>query len=123
MKRRTVMSTFKGKVRHIKLSNKGGFVARMQIIWSYDNGADNKDRGVYEPSGYHDVCAGAEREIDLKDTGIPNGSTVQLKVDVVAGKDKTADELFEYNESCGEIAEYKISGTTLIDKLTLTDYH
>jgi hypothetical protein len=72
---------------------------------------------------YHDVCAGAEREIDLNDTRISNGSTVQLKVDVVAGKDKTADELFEYNKSCGEIAEYKISGTTLIDKLTLTDYH
>lgn len=117
------MSKVKGTIRHFKLSNKGGFVAHMQIIWSSNDGKGDRDQGLYEPSGYHDICANAEREIDLKDTGIPNGATVQLKVDVVGGKDKKAEELFEYNDSCGDVAEYKISGTTLISTLSLISKH
>jgi hypothetical protein len=117
------MSEVKGKVRHIKLSNKGAFVARMQIIWNFNDGKGTVGQGTYDPLGYHDVCVAAEREIDLKDTGIPNGSIVQLKVDVVFGKDKKADELFEYDNSCEETAEYKISGTTLSNTLSLDDYH
>jgi hypothetical protein len=116
------MSEVKGKIRHFKLANKGAFVARMQIIWTFNDGKGTVGQGTYDPIGYHDICAGGEREIDLKDTGIPNGSTVQLRVDVVLGKDKKTEELFEYDSSCESVAEYKISGTTLSSKLSLDSY-
>lgn len=112
------------KIRHFKLHNSGAFVAHMIVEWAgYDSKGDEK-RGKYEPKGYHDICAAAERTIDLKDnTGIPNGAIVTLHASVVAGKGKTADESFTYDENCGNMAEYDISGTTLINKLKLKRYN
>lgn len=111
------------KIRHFKLHNSGAFVAHMIIEWTgYDAQGDEK-RGRYEPKGYHDICAAAERTIDIKDTDIPNGAIVTLHADVVAEKGKTAGESFTYDENCGNIAEYDISGTTLINKLKLKKYN
>ncbi|MFA5658169.1 MAG: hypothetical protein WC900_02675 [Oscillospiraceae bacterium] len=111
------------KIRYLKLKNAGAFVVHMVIIWDGDDGNGNESHGTYEPSGYHDICAAAERTIDLNDnTKIPNGATVKLKADVVWGKDKTASEEYIYDNSCGGIAEYKISGTTLNNKLKLETY-
>jgi hypothetical protein len=42
------MSEVKGKVRHIKLSNKGAFVARMQIIWNFNDGKGTVGQGTYD---------------------------------------------------------------------------
>lgn len=120
-------------IRYFKLKNNGAFVARMQIIWTGDDGKGNESHGVYEPGGYHDICAAAERTIDLCDqTKIPDGSVVQLKVVVVAGKDKKAqktikendkekkvDETFLFSKDSGSTACYKIGGTTLFNELSL----
>lgn len=107
-------------IRYYKLQNKGAFVARMKVIWNHTDGG-NDSHGTYEPSGYHDICAAAERTIDLKSAEIPNGAKVQLKVDVVLGKDKTASEKYIYSEDAGDMASYKITGTTLINSLKLID--
>ena len=111
------------KIRYIKLKNDGCFVAQMQIIWTGDDGNGNESHGIYEPDGYHDVCAAAERTIDIsKNTQIPNGAIVQFKAKVIWGKDNTAPQKYEYDCLCGGIAEYKIKGTTLHNSLELTGY-
>jgi hypothetical protein len=104
-------------IRYFKLHNAGAFVARMQVKWTGNDGQGNESHGTYEPSGYHDVCAAAERTIDLNDTNIPDGACVTLKVVVVLGKDNTADETYTYKRDCGDTAYYKISGTTLNNHL------
>ena len=107
-------------IRYYKLKNKAAFVARMKIKWTHSDSKGDTSTGDYEPSGYHDVCAGAERTIDMNDTNIPDGAEVQLEVKVVLGTDKTASEKHSYQKSFGDMATYEITGTTLISKLKET---
>lgn len=108
------------KIQHIKaitLKNTGAFVARMQIEWYDPESSDSS--GVYEPSGYHDICVGAERTINLSETDIPDGANVRLKAVVVLGKDKEASEQFRYEKEASQIASYTIKGTILFNSLVL----
>ncbi len=105
------------KIRYFKLKNNGAFVVKMRVIWSGADGHGNESHGEYEPNGYHDICAAAERVIDLNSTKIPDSATVQLKAVVALGKNKVADEKFIYDSKSGDTASYKISGTTLSNKL------
>lgn len=57
------------------------------------------------------------------ETGIPNGVIVTLNAYVVLGSGKTAAESFTYDENCGMMAVYEISGTTLINELKLKHYN
>ncbi len=104
-----------GDIRYFKLKNSGAFISRMKIEWTHMDGS-HESRGTYEPNGYHDICAGAERTIDMNEAGIPNNSTVKLKAVVVGGKDKTS-ESYAYAATNSDTASYEISGTTLINKL------
>ncbi len=111
-------------VRYFKLKNAGAFVAQIVVQYkekhtdfqgnvSYD--AEWKD---WHTDGYRDICAGAERTVDLlNDANIPDGSQVRLKAVVVAGKDRTSDEQYIYQKTASSMATYKISGTTLINSL------
>ena len=102
------------EIKSFTLHNSGAFVARMQINW-VDPTSGSK--GTYEPSGYHDICAAAERTINIAETGIPNGSLVCLKAVVVLGSDKDANHYFVYKSDASATAKYTISGTTLINHL------
>lgn len=111
-------------VRYFKLHNTGALVARMEV--EYKAKHTDKEGNVsydvnwksWKPSGYHDICASAERTVDLcTDANLPDGSQVKLKAVVVAGKDKTSDDEYIYQQSCPNTAVYEISGTTVINKL------
>ena len=110
------------ELRYFKLKNKGAFVARMRILWNAVDDTGKKYSGEYEPSGYHDICAEAERIIDLTDANIPNGAEVYLKAIVVMGKDNTASERYIYQKNSAMTASYEISKTTLNNKLELVSY-
>ena len=101
-------------LRYFTLHNSGAFVARMKIEWTY-----GESSGTYEESGYHDICVGQDRTIDIAsiDGAIPPGAYVRLKVHVVAGKGKTANEEFIYSPYSIEQASYEIIGTTLHNNL------
>lgn len=101
-------------IRYFTLHNKAAVVARMQICWELGT-----QHGVYEESGYHDVCAAGERTVDLLLSDIPDGATVQLKVNVVAGKDSKANETFIYDSRAAKTVYYELSGTTLKNKLKM----
>ncbi len=106
-------------VRYFKLHNSGGFVARLYVDHRRDEG---QNWNIWKPSGYADICAGAERTLDLRETGIENGSHVRLFAFVAGGVDKTAGEEYIFDPNASSTAVYKISGTTLIDSLSLQSY-
>lgn len=112
--------------RYIKLSNKGAFVVRMQILYGGNRGTDEHGEVIdfaqekFEQSGYHDICAAGERTLDLTTAKIPDGACVQLKAYVVAGKDRIAEERFIYRADSAQTKCYTITGITANPKLRLT---
>lgn len=106
-------------VRYLKLHNSGGFVARLYVD---HRGVNEESWSLWEPSDYADICAGAERTVDLLDTGIEDGAHVRLFAFVAGGVDKTAAEEYIFDVCASSTAVYKISGTTLINSLSLQSY-
>ena len=113
-------------IRYIKLKNKGGFVAKITVQYKgkhtdeHGNVSYDAEWKSWHSDGYRDICAAAERTVDLTDSDIPDGSQVRLKAVIVAGRDHTASEQSIYNKESSKMAFYKVSGTTYInDKLEL----
>lgn len=115
-------------IRYIKLKNKGGFVARIEVQYKekHDDGHGNISYDAnwksWHSDGYRDVCAAAERTVDLTDSGIPNDSQVRLKVIVKLGSDCTSQDQYIYNKTSSKTAVYEVSGTTLINSLKRKSY-
>lgn len=110
-------------MRYMKLKNKGGFVARIEIQYkekksdSQGNISYDAEWKSWHSDGYRDICAAAERTVDLNDSNIPDGSQVRLKAIVKLGSDRVSEEQYIYNKTSSKSAVYEISGTTLINKL------
>jgi hypothetical protein len=94
-----------------RLSQRGAFVAKMQIECRDLN--ENEVKTCGSPK---DLLVGQSREIDPGEFGVPPGSHIRLKVKVVAGKDALADKWFSY-EPGAEVVQYEISGTTFHNTL------
>lgn len=107
------------EIRFFKLKNDGAFVVRIEVIWTHVDEDGNEGHGTYRPKGYHDICQYAERTLDLNDTNIPNGATVNIKAEVVYGKDNPGEEKFIYKETAAATAKYRIKGTTLSNQMWL----
>lgn len=103
-------------IRYFKLQNAGGFVAHIDVSYQPYG---KKDWETWKPSGYADICLGAERTQDLKELGIVDGTPVRLIAFVALGKDNHAKEEYIFSSSSGKTASYRISGTTLSNKLRL----
>lgn len=111
-------------IRYIKLKNTGGFVAQIEVQYKQKH-TDSQGNISYDAEwknwhydGYRDICAGAERTVDLLlDANIPEDSQVRLKAVVVWGSDCVSEEQYIYQQSNSQMAVYEISGTTLINKL------
>lgn len=104
-------------IRYIKLHNSGAFVARIKVLCTSMDDGHTYD---FEQGGYHDICAAAERTLDLKDDpagAIKADDLVKLKAIVVLGKDKEASQTFMFDPNSSKTARYTISGTTLINSL------
>jgi len=106
-------------IRYFKLHNSGGFVARLYVNHRRD---DEQNWSLWKPSDYADICAGAERTVDLKEIGIESGSHVRLFAFVAGGVDRTAGEEYIFDPNASSTAAYEISGPTLINSLTLKSY-
>ena len=92
------------------LKNSGGFVVKQGF--EYLNGTKWVKKIATE--GYP---VAQTKSVDPGQFGCPNGSTVRIYADVVAGNDKEGSEQFIYETGNVAIATYEISGTTLNDKL------
>ncbi len=113
-------------IRYFKLHNRGAFVARIHILYKAPS-IDDKGNISYpaefsewKQHGYNDICAGAERTVDLlKDANMSDGTVVKLRVVIPLGKSREASEQFMFQSSSGKMASYEITGTTLISHLKL----
>lgn len=99
-------------IDQFKLTNNGGFVAR--IYCEYRDTGTNKWVKI-KCTG--DITLGRSKTVELGACGVPNGATVRIMAFVVSGADKIGAEEFTYQNGCNTIAQYKITGTTLINKL------
>lgn len=102
------------RIRYYTLHNDAAVVARMRVYWSLDC-----KTGSYEEDGYHDICAAAERTLDMAGKGIPDGATVRLKAVVPMGDDDEADETFIFHTQAAKTAVYKLTGSAFKTHLTL----
>ena len=99
-------------IDQFKLKNSGGFVAR--IYCEYRNPATGKWTKV-KCTG--DITLGFSKTVELGEHGVPDGASVKFIAFVVSGADNTYDDEFIYKRGCNTVAQFKIKGTTLINKL------
>ncbi len=115
-------------IRYIKLKNTGGFVARIEVQYkgkhtdAQGNVSYDAEWKSWHSDGYRDICASAERTVDLTDSNIPDGAQVRLKAIVKLGSDCTSKDQYIYNKTSSKSAVYKVSGTTLINSLERVSY-
>lgn len=113
------------EIRYFKVKSSADFVCRIHVNYkvahrdAQGNVSYPAEFTEWKGHGYNDICKYGERTLDLKDTGIVDGAMVQLKLDVVMGKDKTSAEQYIYKGTSGKTATYVIKGQTLGSKLTL----
>jgi hypothetical protein len=90
-----------------KLTNKGGFVCAGKVQY-IDSGGYPKltDR-------WHWIGQDSEVMVDLGQKGVPEGSIIQLYIEIRAGDNRTGGRYFRWDPSSRSIAEYRITGTTL----------
>lgn len=121
-------------VRYIKLHNSGGFVTRIHLMYKLpkDDGHGNisypAEFSEWKNHGYADICASAERtvdllkDVDLSNGTVPDGTIVKLKATIPLGSAREASEQYAFYSSSGKTASYNISGTSLNAHLKLKSY-
>jgi len=101
------------KVRLVRLNNRGAFVVRLQFVYVDSQGRKIRTRGT------GDIRLGETVTVNPGDFGVPEGATFHVYASVVAGRDKISCESFVYNPSIDLGIEYRTTGTTLFNSLTL----
>jgi hypothetical protein len=93
------------------LTNDGAFDVKLQFVYYDEDGHRHHvgGTGLYPMSQTECHNPG--------DSGVTDGARVSLYAFVKLGDDKTASEVFVYEQGSPVTAHYKITGTTLINKL------
>ncbi len=111
------------QIHSFSLYNTGWFVAKIACYYSADNGVT-----WHESSKSPDILKGNYANVEPGELGVPHtiNMLVKIHVVVVAGKDRTGSEVFEYrpffsecwsSPDCGAYAGYEITGKTLSSSL------
>ncbi|HSR52512.1 MAG TPA: hypothetical protein VLV83_16935 [Acidobacteriota bacterium] len=89
-------------VGKICCANNGGFVMKFRVKW--DGGE----------SGWTDTYPiGQTKCLDLSNFNIPDGAECWPEVHAELGKSKECSDKVAYQTGSGDVATYKVSGTTL----------
>ena len=111
-------------IQGFSIYNRGGFVAKLACYYSTDGGVTWKESGHSKA-----ITLGYSKAANLCDLGVPDGALAKIHIIVVAGKDRTGSEVFQYKyvpEHQGDFyhvhdyANYDISGTTFNPTLYYT---
>lgn len=96
------------------LTNNGWFIAQIACYYSTDDGV------TWHESGHSDnITIGNWEAVYLGDLGVPDYAWVKIHVIVVAGKDRTHDQVYQYVSWMGHCGKaYDIKGTTWNPKLS-----
>lgn len=98
----------------LRLKNYGGFVAKLSFLRL---GEEKKAEGSGDS-----ISLGQTEIQDPGDFGIPNGTTVTVRADVVAGKGKNGAVWFRYDKGNPNTARFAVCGTTLNNEVGFTGY-
>lgn len=100
-------------VGKFKLNQQGGYVCRTEFVYMDPNGQ------LKHSSQTSDELLGQSYTTDPSSLGVPDGSTLWMKIWVMAGHDNQATQAFLYQSGNTSIADYTCSGTTLSNHLAL----
>jgi hypothetical protein len=98
------------------LDNAGWFIAKIACYYSTDDGVT-----WIESEHSDNITIGNYEEVILGDLGVPDYAWVKIHVIVVAGKDRTDDQVYQYVSwmaDCGKV--YLIEGKTWNPELSFT---
>jgi hypothetical protein len=96
------------------LTNNGWFIAQIACYYSTDDGVT-----WHESDHSSNITIGNWEEVYLEDLGVPDYAWVKIHVIVVAGKDRTHDQVYQYVSWMGNCGKaYFIKGTTWNPKLS-----
>ncbi len=101
------------RVGKFKLNQQGGYVCRTEFVYMDDNGQ------LVQSSQTENELLGQTYTTDPGSLGVPDGSTVWMKIWVMLGTDNQALQAFQYQAGNSRVAEYTCSGTTLSSHLAL----
>lgn len=117
------------EIRYIKLHNSGAFVARIHVLYKApkDDGKGNisypGEFSEWTNPGYADICAAAERTLDLQtDVNMADGAVVKLKAIIPLSTSHEASEQYIFHKTSGKMASYDIGGTVFSSHLKLKSY-
>lgn len=99
------------------LENEGGFYVKLQCVYWDENG------NQIQCSGSESYSLGQSRSLAPCNANppVPNGATVSVYADVVAGNSPLGGQMFTYQQDSPVEASYVITGTTLNNNLKLTN--
>ncbi|SHH84286.1 hypothetical protein [Flavobacterium defluvii] len=100
-------------VGKFKLNQQGGYVCRTEFVYLDQNGQ------LQSSSQTGNELLGQSYTTDPGSLGVPDGSTLWMKIWVMAGHDNQAQQAFTYQAGNSSIADYTCSGTTLSNHLAL----
>lgn len=100
-------------VGKFKLDQQGGYVCKTEFVYM-----DNEGQ-LHTSSRTGEELLGQTYVTDPGDLGVPNGSTLWMKIWVMAGHDNQAKQAFIYQKGNSSTADYTCSGTTLGNHLAL----
>lgn len=103
------------KVSKFKLNQQGGYVCRTEFVYMDSNGQTTQSKQT------DNELLGQSYTTSPGSLGVPDGSTVWMKIWVMAGNDNQASQAFIYDSSSSLTAEYTCSGTTLANHLALDE--
>ncbi|KOP39404.1 hypothetical protein SAMN05444671_3716 [Flavobacterium sp. CF108] len=100
-------------VGKFKLNQQGGYVCRTEFVYLDSNGQ------LQSSSQTGNELLGQSYTTDPGSLGVPDGSTLWMKIWVMAGHDNQAQQAFIYQSGNSAVADYTCSGTTLSNHLAL----
>lgn len=102
-------------IGRVSLKNSGGFVAKIQLIYTDEDGQSHRSN----KSG--DITLGRTKALCPDELGVPDGADVTLCAKVVLGTENIAKKTFVFKKGDSHTAYYNISGTTLNNDLGLIE--
>lgn len=98
-------------IRRVSVLNYGGFAVNINFLYLDADGVEREVRCGGNFETHRTVTASPG------DAGVPEGATVRLKVGVIGGRSNLGSERFVYSAQSEDMADYMISGTSLINDL------
>lgn len=94
----------------VEFHNRAGFASSFRVEW---------DGGECPPDRTEVITAGGVAKVDLREYGVPEGTSCWARAYVQGGPNHDSGDNFNYGEDDSSTASYSITGTTLNPSFSL----